>query len=92
MTAGHRVHNEESETRNNHQYAAVMQGIQSYPCKTKTSRKTDEERSLQQFLEPSRKPKVIYTDNSLSLAKPVKIFRGIIVRRPFTVQKQLELL
>ena len=48
MTADHKVHNEESETRNNHQYAAVMQDlttqwIQSYPSKTKTSRKTDEE-------------------------------------------------
>ena len=36
---------------------------QSYPCQTKTSQET--ERSLQKFLEPTRKPKVIYTDNSL---------------------------
>ena len=49
-------------------YAIVMQNlatqwIQSYPCKTKTSQET--QRSLQKFLEPGRKPKVINTDNSL---------------------------
>ena len=36
---------------------------QSYPCKTKTSQET--QRSLQKFLEPDKKPKVIYTENSL---------------------------
>ena len=41
----------------------ATQWIQSYPCKTKTSEETI--RSLQKFLEPNRKPKVIYTDNSL---------------------------
>ena len=45
----------------------ATQWIQSYPCKTKTSQET--ERSLQEFLEPSRKPKVIYTDNSLEFGK-----------------------
>ena len=33
----------------------------------KTSQET--QRSLQQFLEPDRKPKVIYTDNSLEFGK-----------------------
>ena len=42
-------------------------GIQSYPCKTKTSQET--QRILQKFLEPDRKPKVIYTDNSLEFFK-----------------------
>ena len=37
------------------------------PCKTKTSQET--QRSLQKFLEPERKPKVIYTDNSLEFGK-----------------------
>ena len=37
----------------------ATQWIQAYPCKTKTSQET--ERSLQKFLEPERKPKVIYT-------------------------------
>ena len=57
---------------NNHRYAVVVQDlatkwIQSYPCKTKTSQET--QRSLQNFLEPNRKPKVIYTDNSLEFGK-----------------------
>ena len=43
------------------------QWIQSYPCKTKTSQET--QRSLQKFLEPNRKLKVIYTDNSLAFGK-----------------------
>ena len=41
--------------------------MQSYRCKTKTPQET--ERSLRQFLEPSEKPKVIYTDNSLEFDK-----------------------
>ena len=38
-----------------------------YPCKNKTSQET--QRSLQKFLEPERKPKVIYTHNSLEFGK-----------------------
>ena len=45
----------------------ASQWIQSYPCKTKTSQET--QRSLQKFLEPNRKPKVIYSDNSLEFGK-----------------------
>ena len=45
----------------------ATQWILSYPCKTKTSQET--QRSLQKFLEPDRKPKVIYTDNSLEFGK-----------------------
>ena len=60
------------ESRNNHRYAVVVQDlatqwIQAYPCKTKTSQET--QRSLQKFLEPNRKPKVSYTDNSLEFGK-----------------------
>ena len=43
------------------------QWIQSYPCKTKTAQET--KKSLQKFLEPTRKPKVIYTDNSPKICK-----------------------
>ena len=62
ITADHKVLSEESDLRNNHQYAVVVQDLatqwlQSYPCKTKTSQET--QRSLQKFLEPDRKPKVI---------------------------------
>ena len=47
---------------------SATQWVQSYPCKTKTSRET--ERSLRKFLEPSaERPKVIYTDNSLEFGK-----------------------
>ena len=45
----------------------ATQWIQSYPCKNKISQET--QRSLQKFLEPERKPKVINTDNSLELGK-----------------------
>ena len=38
-----------------------------YPCKTKTSQKT--QKSVMKFLEPTRKPQVVYTDNSLELGK-----------------------
>ena len=45
----------------------ATQWLQSYPCKTKTSQET--QKSLLKFLEPTRKPKVIYTDNSLEFGK-----------------------
>ena len=45
----------------------ATQWIQAYPCKTKTSRET--QRSLQKFLEPNGKSKVIDTDNSLEFGK-----------------------
>ena len=72
ITADHKVLSEGCGSRNNHRYAVVVQDlatqwIQSYPCKTKTSQET--QRSLQKFLEPDRKPKVIYTDNSLEFGK-----------------------
>ena len=72
ITADHKVLSEGCQSRNNHRYAVVVQDlatqwIQWYPCKTKTSQKT--QRSLQKFLEPNRKPKVIYTVNSLEFGK-----------------------
>ena len=72
ITADHKVLSDNCESRNNHRYAVVVQDlatqwIQSYSCKTKTSQET--QRSLQKFLEPDRKPKVIYTDKSLEFGK-----------------------
>ena len=72
ITADHKVLSDNCESRNNHRYAVVVQDlatqwIQTYPCKNKTSQET--QRSLQKFLEPERKPKVIYTDNSLEFDK-----------------------
>ena len=72
ITADHQVLSDNCESRNNHRYAVVVQDlatqwIQAYPRKNKTSQET--QRSLQKFLEPERKPKVIYTDNSLEFGK-----------------------
>ena len=72
ITADHKVLSDNCESRNNHRYAVVVQDlatqwIQAYPCKNKTSQET--QRSLQKFLEPERKPKVIYTDNSLEFGR-----------------------
>ena len=72
ITADHKVLSDNCESRNNHRYAVVgqdlvTQWIQAYPCKNKTSQET--QRSLQKFLEPERKPKVIYTDNSWEFGK-----------------------
>ena len=41
--------------------------IQSYPCESKSSQKT--QKNIMKFMEPMRKPKVIYTDNSLEFGK-----------------------
>ena len=73
ITADHKVLSDNSESRNNHRYAVVVQDlatqwIQSYPCKNKNLKKGTQ-RSLQKFLEPDRKPRVIYTDNSLEFGK-----------------------
>ena len=72
ITADHKILSEGSESRNNHRYAVVVQDLatqvlQSYPCKTKTSQET--QKSLMKFLEPTRKPKVIYTDNFLEFGR-----------------------
>ena len=72
ITAEHKVFSESCESRNNHRYAIVVQElatqwIQSHPCKTKTSQET--QRSLQKFLEPYWKPKVIYTNKSVEFGK-----------------------
>ena len=71
-TADHKVLNEGGDSRNNHRYPVMEQDlatqwIQSGSCKTKTSQET--ERDLGKFLEPSEKPRVIYTDNSLEFGK-----------------------
>ena len=72
ITADHKVLSDKCESRNNHQYAVVVQGLatqwlQSYSYKTKTSQET--QKTLQKFLEPTRKPKVLYTDKSLEFGK-----------------------
>ena len=73
ITADHKILSEESEYRNNHRYAVVVQDLatqwlQSYPCKTTNNFPGDPEKP-NEVLEPERKPKVIYTDNSLEFGK-----------------------
>ena len=94
ITADHKVLSDNCESRNNHRYAVGVQDpatqwIQAYPCKNKTSQET--QRSLQKFLEPDRNPKVIYTDNSRTSAKLVKISPGIIARLQHTVRRLMGL-
>ena len=72
IAADHKVLSEESESRNNHRHAVVVQDLatqwlQSHSCKTKTSQET--QNSQVKFLEPTTKPKVMYTDNSLEFGK-----------------------
>ena len=72
FTADHKVLSKGCESRNNHRYAVVVQGLatqwkQTVPCKTKISQ--EPERSSRKFLEPSEKPTVIYTDKSLEFGK-----------------------
>ena len=79
ITADHKIVSEGCESRNNHRHAVVVQDlatqwIQSYLCKTKTSQET--QKSLQKFLEPNRKPKVLYNDNSLEFGKACEDLSG----------------
>ena len=72
ITADHKVLGEGCESRTSHRYAVVVQDLasqwlQSYRCETKTSQET--QKSLPKFLEPTRKPIVIYTDNSVEFGK-----------------------
>ena len=72
ITADHKVLSDNCESRNNHRYAVVAKGSShsmdpGVPVQTKTSQET--QRSLQKFLEPERKPKVIYTDSYLEFGK-----------------------
>ena len=72
IIADHKVLGDNCDSWNNHRFAVVVQDlatqwIQAYPCKNKTSQET--QRSSQKFLEPDRKPEVIYIDNSLEFGR-----------------------
>ena len=76
ITADHKVLSESCESRKQSSIAIVVQDlttqwIQAYPCKNKTSQET--QRCLQKFLEPERKPKVIYIDNSMEFGKACEV-------------------
>ena len=82
IKADHKVLSEGCESRNNHRYAVVVQdwkpnGSSRIRAKQKLLR------SLQKFLEPNRKPKVIYTDNSLEFGKACEdLFRNYCTSTP----------
>ena len=89
ITADHKVLSDKCESRNNHRHAVVVQDlatqwIQAYPCQTITSQETQRE--------PVRKPKVIYTDNSMEFGKACEDLSEIIARLHHTDQKQMGLL
>ena len=60
------------KVNNNQRYVVVVQDsatqwLQSYPCKSTTSQET--QKNVMKFLQPTRKPRVIYTNNSLEFGK-----------------------
>ena len=59
IPADQKVLSEGCESRHNHRYAVVVKDLATQ----------ETQKSLQNFLKPTRKPKVIYTDNSLEIGK-----------------------
>ena len=95
-TADHKVLSESCESRNNHRYAIVVQDratqwIQSYPCKTKNCSGKHKGACKSSWSQIGILKSFTLTI-PWNLAKPVKIFPGIIVRRHHTDQKQMALL
>ena len=91
ITPDHKVLSEGCESRNNHRYAVVVQDlatqwIQSYPCRTKTSQET--QRAHKGTWSRIGSLKSCTLTIPWNLAKPVKIFAGIIVRRHHTDRKK----
>ena len=83
ITADHKVLSDNCESRNNHRYAVVVQDlatqwIQAYPCKTKTSQKT--QRNLQSSWNQIGNQKSLTVTIPGNSAKLVKISPGIIAR------------
>ena len=90
MTADHKVLSDNCESRNIHRCAVVVHSMDpGVSVQNKISQET--QRSLQKFLEPERKPKVVYTDNSLEFGKVVKISPGIIARLHHTDRRLMVL-
>ena len=96
ITADHKVLSEGCESRKNHRYAVVVQDlatqwIQSYPCKTKKPLRKHKGACKSSW---SRRGSLKSFTLTIpwNLAKPVKIFPGIIVRRHHTDRKRMGLL
>ena len=95
ITVDHKVLSDGCDSRNNHRYAVVVQDlatrwIQSYPRKTKTSRK--HRGACKSSWRQIGSLKSFTLTIPWNLAKPVKIFPGVIVRRHHTDRKQMRLL
>ena len=95
ITADHKVFSEGCESRNNRRYAVVVQDlatqwIQTYPCKTKTSQE-HKGACISSWSRPGNLKSLTLTI-PWNMAKPVKIFPGIIIRRHHTDRKQMGLL
>ena len=91
ITADHKVLNDNCESRNSHRYEVVVQDlatqcIQSYPCKTETYRKHRE--ACKSSWSPIGSLKSFTLTIPWNLAKPVKIFPGIIARLHHTDRRQ----
>ena len=69
ITADHKVLSDNCESRNNHRYAVVVQDPMDPVVSVQKQQLLRKHKgALQKFLEPERKPKVIYTDNSWNSA------------------------
>ena len=94
-TADHKVLSENCESRNNHRYAVVLQDlatqwIRHIRAKQKLHRK--HKGACKSSWSRIRSLKSFTLTIPWNLAKPVKIFPGIIVRRHHTDRKQMGLL
>ena len=73
ITANHKVLGEGCGSRNNHRNAIVVQDLATQWIQVVSVQNKiffrKHTRSLQKFLEPNRKPKVIFTDKSLEFGK-----------------------
>ena len=77
ITAYHKVHSEENESRLWHRHAVVVQDlnsvwVQSYPPKNTTVQEMMD--SLQKFVRPVLKSGIIHTDNSLEFICACLVF------------------
>ena len=95
ITANHKVLSENCESRNNHRYAIVVQGL-GHPMDPVISVQNKKHRKPREACKSSWSPrgnqKSFTLTVPLNLAKPVKIFPAIIVRQHHTDQKQMGLL
>ena len=95
ITADHKVLSNNCESRNNHRYAVVVQGlatqwIQAYPCKNKKLHKKPRE-ACKSSWSPRGNQKSFTLTIPWNSAKLVKIFPGIIARLHHTDRRLMVL-